>query len=74
MLGKEENVPTSWKETGAGESSPYAGRMFERRMWPIQWYRVMSLESSHRCLYLDLASIGHTLSGRQKVLLNAGIE
>lgn len=51
MLGREENVPISWKETGVGESSPYEGRMFERRMWPIQWYQVMSLESSRRCLF-----------------------
>lgn len=38
-------------------------------MWPIQLYRVMSLESFHRCLYRDLASTGHTLSRRQEVLL-----
>lgn len=50
----------------AGESSPYEGRTFEHRMWPIQWYRVTSLESFHRCLYLGLASTGHTLSGRQE--------
>lgn len=60
MPGKEENVLVPGKEMGAGESSPYEGRTFERRMWPTRWCRVTSLESFRRCPYLGLASTGHT--------------